>query len=68
MEIYELEMEGHRIVAFQIPLAIRGIPITYQGAAHVREDENLCPLSIGKMDLIRSQVGVVSRNCGKSKP
>ena len=58
MEIYELEMEGHRIVAFQIPPATRGIPTTWQGAAYAREDENLCPLPIDKMDLIRSQVGV----------
>ena len=58
MEIYELEMEGRRIVAFQIPPATRGIPTTWQGAAYAREDENLCPLPIDKMDLIRSQVGV----------
>lgn len=58
MEIYELEMEWHRIVAFQIPPATRGIPTTWQGAAYAREDENLCPLPIDKMDLIRSQVGV----------
>lgn len=58
MEIYELEMKGHRIVAFQIPPATRGIPTTWHGAAYAREGENLCPLPIDKMDLIRSQVGV----------
>lgn len=56
MEIYEFEMEGHRIVAFQIPSATRGIPTTWQGAAYAREDENLCPLPIDKMDLIRSRL------------
>lgn len=58
MEIYELEIEKHRIVAFQIPPALRGIPTTWNGAAYAREDENTCPLPVDKMDLIRSQVGV----------
>ena len=58
MEIYEVEIDGHRVVAFQIPPATRGIPTTWNGAAYAREDENTCPLPIDKMDLIRSQVGV----------
>lgn len=58
MEIYELELEGKRIVAFQIPPALRGIPTTWNGAAYAREDESTCPLSMDKVDLIRSQVGV----------
>ena len=40
MEIYEVNMDGHRIVAFQIPPATRGIPRTWNGAAYAREDEN----------------------------
>lgn len=58
MEIYELELEEKRIVAFQIPPALRGIPTTWNGAAYAREDESTCPLSMDKVDLIRSQVGV----------
>ncbi len=58
MEIYELELEGKRVVAFQIPPALRGIPTTWNGAAYAREDESTCPLSMDKVDLIRSQVGV----------
>lgn len=58
MEIYEVNMDGHRIVAFQIPPATRGIPRTWNGAAYAREDENISPLSMDKVDLIRSQVGV----------
>lgn len=58
MEIYELELEGKRIVAFQIPPALRGIPTTWNGAAYAREDECTCPLPMDKVDLIRSQVGV----------
>lgn len=57
MEIYELKIENHRIVAFQIPPATRGIPTTWNGAAYAREDENVSPLPISKMDLIRSQIG-----------
>ncbi len=58
MEIYDLEIDKHRIVAFQIPPATRGIPTTWNGAAYAREDENTCPLPMDKMDLIRSQIGV----------
>ena len=58
MEIYELELEGRRVVAFQIPPALRGIPTTWNGAAYAREDESTCPLPMDKVDLIRSQIGV----------
>ena len=58
MEIYDLQIDNHRIVAFQIPPATRGIPTTWNGAAYAREDENTCPLPMDKMDLIRSQIGV----------
>lgn len=36
MEIYEVNMDGHCIVAFQIPPATRGIPRTWNGAAYAR--------------------------------
>ena len=58
MEIYELELEGRRVVAFQIPPALREIPTTWNGAAYAREDESTCPLPMDKVDLIRSQIGV----------
>lgn len=58
MEIYELTMQKFRIVAFQIPPAIRGIPTTWQGAAYAREHESVCPLPMNKVDLIRSQIGM----------
>ena len=58
MEIYELELEGQRVVAFQIPPALRGIPTTWNGAAYAREDESTCPLPMDKVDFIRSQIGV----------
>lgn len=58
MEIYELTMENCRVLAFQIPPAIRGIPTTWQGAAYAREHESVCPLPMNKVDLIRSQIGM----------
>lgn len=58
MEIYEVNMDGKRVVAFQIPPAMRGIPSTWNGAAYAREGESTCPLPIDKMDLIRSQIGI----------
>lgn len=58
LEIYELSMHKCRIIAFQIPPAIRGIPTTWQGAAYARERESLCPLPMNKVDLIRSQIGM----------
>ena len=58
MEIYELYIDKCRIVAFQIPPAMRGIPTTWNGAAYAREGEHVSPLPIDKMDLIRSQIGV----------
>ena len=54
MEIYEPYIDRCRIVAFQIPPAMRGIPTTWNGAAYAREGEHLSPLPIDKMDLIRS--------------
>ena len=41
LEIYELTMEKCRVIAFQIPPAIRGIPTTWQGAAYAREHESI---------------------------
>ncbi len=57
-EIYELSIEGKRILAFQIPPAIPGIPTTWQGSAYARENEATCPLPMNKLDIIRGQVGM----------
>lgn len=57
MEIYEVSIDGKRVVAFQIPPAIPGIPTTWQGASYSRENESLAPLPLDKLDLIRNQSG-----------
>mgnify|MGYP000721737087 FL=1 len=58
LEIYELIIEKCRVIVFQIPPAIRGIPTTWQGAVYAREHESICPLPMNKVDLIRSQIGM----------
>ena len=58
MEIYEIRLNQKRVIVFQIPPAMRGIPTTWNGAAYAREDEHVSPLPMDKVDLIRSQIGV----------
>lgn len=58
LEIYEVMIDGCRIVAFQIPPATPGIATTWNGAAYAREGESTCPLPINKMDIIRNQLGI----------
>ena len=57
LEIYELTFQGKRVVMLQIPPAIQGIPTTWDGASYAREGEDLCPLPLNKLDMIRSQIG-----------
>ncbi len=65
MEIYEVNMDGHRIVAFQIPPATRGIPRTWNGAAYAREDENYKSSANGQGGLNKKSgwSRLVQRNC-----
>ena len=56
-EIYEFKYKGKRIVMFQIPPAIPGIPTTWNKAAYSREGESLAPLPMNKMDEIIQQKG-----------
>lgn len=58
LEIYDVEVNRKRVVMFQIPPAIQGIPTTWNGAAYARENNSLSPLPINKMDLIRNQIGI----------
>ena len=56
-EIYELNIDGKRVILFQIPPAILGIPTTWNDMAYGRVNESLVPLSMQKLDLIRQQIG-----------
>lgn len=55
IEIYEIEKNSKRIVLFEIPSAPKGIPILWQGHYYARENEELVPLSIEKIERIRTQ-------------
>jgi len=56
IEIYELFENGKRVLMFQIPPAIRGIPTSWEGHWYARHGEELVPLSIEKLERIRNQV------------
>ena len=54
-DIYELEVEGKRVLMFQIPAAPRGIPMAWQGHFYARRGESLGALDMNKYEEIRSQ-------------
>lgn len=56
-EIYELRVDGKRVIMFQIPPAIPGIPTTWDDMAYSRAHESVCPLPMNKLDAIRHQIG-----------
>ena len=56
-EICELDIDGKRVILFQIPPAIPGIPTTWNDMAYGRANESLVPLSMHKLDIIRQQIG-----------
>ncbi|MDD4151576.1 MAG: putative DNA binding domain-containing protein [Candidatus Gracilibacteria bacterium] len=55
IEIYEVEKNEKRVILFQIPPAPRGLPISWDGHYYSRNNESLQPLSIEKLERIRSQ-------------
>ncbi|WP_310594104.1 RNA-binding domain-containing protein [Flavobacterium sp.] len=55
-EIYTVSYHGKRIVLFQIPSALKGIPVAFEGHFYGRDHESLVALNIDKIELIRSQV------------
>ncbi|MBS1560118.1 MAG: putative DNA binding domain-containing protein [Bacteroidetes bacterium] len=55
VEVYELVVDGLRVVMFEIPPAPRGIPIGWQTHYYARNGESLTGLSVTKLDEIRSQ-------------
>lgn len=55
-EIYELKVEGKRVLLFQIPATPRGIPMAWRGHFYARRGESLGALDMGKYEDIRRQV------------
>lgn len=54
-EIYEFEMEGKRIVAFQIPAGTFATPTTWHGIPWSRENESLVEMPKFKLEAIYGQ-------------
>ena len=54
-EIYEFEMEGERIVAFQIPAGTFATPTTWHGIPWSRENESLVEMPKFKLEAIYRQ-------------
>ena len=55
VEIYELLYPEGRILMFQIPQALRGIPTEWKGQCFGRDGDNTIPLSEEKRERIRNQ-------------
>lgn len=55
VEIYELRLPEGRVVLFQIPKAMRGIPTAWKGHYYGREGDSTSALSDEKRDRIRNQ-------------
>ena len=54
-EVYEVTIDGKRVVLLEVPAAPRGIPISWKGDYRARAGESLVPLSLDKLDEVRRQ-------------
>ena len=54
-DIFELTVEGKRVLMFQIPAAPRGIPMGWLGHFYARKGESLTALDMSKYEEIRHQ-------------
>ena len=59
-EIYEVTIQGKRVIMFQIPPAPQGIPVAYQGHYYGRDGESLVALNLQEIETIRSQVSATT--------
>lgn len=55
VEIHEQATPQGRVILFQIPPAMRGMPTSWKGHFYGRNGESLSPLSIQEMEQIRKQ-------------
>lgn len=55
VEIHEINRPEGRVVMFQIPPALRGVPTAWKGHFYGRDNEALGPLSIHEFEQIRKQ-------------
>jgi len=54
-EIYELNFPEGRVLIFQIPPALFGLPTTWKRFPYGRDGESLVPLNFSEIDIIRNQ-------------
>lgn len=57
-DIFELKVDGKRVLMFQVPAAPRGIPMGWQGHFYARQGESLVALDTSKYEEIRRQTAV----------
>lgn len=55
VDIHELKLSEGRVLMFQIPRAVRGMPTEWRGHCYGRDGDNTIPLSSEKRERIRSQ-------------
>lgn len=55
-EIYELDLPEGRVLMFQIPPALAGMPTSWKGHYYGRDGESLGSLSIQEIETIRHQI------------
>ena len=54
--IHEITIEGRRVLMFEIPSAVQGIPTTWNGIAYGRIHDSLIPLTLQEIEQIRRQI------------
>ncbi len=54
-EIFELATPRGRVILFQIPAALRGVPTSWKGHFFGRDGESLVPLNLHEIEQIRAQ-------------
>lgn len=54
-DIVSIEVEGKRVLLFQVPASPRNIVMHWKGVAYGRDGESLKPLNQAKQDAIRQQ-------------
>ena len=52
--IHELRVEERRVLLFQVPTAINGVPTEWRGRVYGRHGESVSPLSLSEIDRIRA--------------
>lgn len=54
-EIHELTTSGRRVILFQVPAALAGVPTSWKGHYYGRNGESLCALGLQEIEQIRRQ-------------